>query len=373
MTDKERLDMIEKARFHIFLKHPFLGYALQHYEISLRDDIQTAATDGISIFFSRSYLDTLSFHETIFVLLHELLHIVLNHIYRKGKRDHLKFNVACDIVINDMIKHYGFDEGNIKPIFGKAFQVNGLVQSAEVIYDKLPKLIDVTILDSHILWDDENKEATIKIKSIIDKAEKEGYSLGLGHRIEREIKTIKSKPVKTLKDVLEPILEAYVKDYTYDRTDRRFSDVLLPDYYDSYQVLKNIWFLVDVSGSMDKNDISAIYGNLLYLIKSYDEIKADVSFFSTEVTKPISFHNVETLKHAFNHIQSTGGTDFRCIFEALEIHYKYDKPIALVIITDGYGNFPEKKKHPVKVIWGITSEHDKAPFGETIYIKGGNK
>jgi predicted metal-dependent peptidase len=124
---------------------------------------------------------------------------------------------------------------------------------------------------------------------------------------------------------------------------------------------------------MNKDEIAAIYGKLQHLIKQYEEIKADVSFFSTEVTNPQSFHNLNTLKKAFNHIKSTGGTDFRCIFRGLDTYYKHDRPILLVIITDGYGKFPDSNKHQVNVIWGMTSNDVKAPFGETIHLKGGNQ
>lgn len=65
--------------------------------------IDTMATDGKRIFYSPSFIDTLTLGEVKGVLCHEIMHISNGHNLRRGSRDPHLWNVACDYAINPLI------------------------------------------------------------------------------------------------------------------------------------------------------------------------------------------------------------------------------------------------------------------------------
>jgi|GEM_PF-722088 len=67
------------------------------------------------------------------VLVHEILHVVLEHHQRKGERDHMLWNVACDYVINNWLEQMGV---GMRPE-GVLFNPKYKGRDAESIYDEL--------------------------------------------------------------------------------------------------------------------------------------------------------------------------------------------------------------------------------------------
>jgi predicted metal-dependent peptidase len=55
------------------------------------------------VYYNPSFINTLSIKQRRFALMHEIMHIVYLTHERKGSRDHAKWNVATDIVINDVL------------------------------------------------------------------------------------------------------------------------------------------------------------------------------------------------------------------------------------------------------------------------------
>ena len=47
---------INDSRMKIFMRDPFLGYILQHFDIIIDDSIETAQTDGRTISMGESFL-----------------------------------------------------------------------------------------------------------------------------------------------------------------------------------------------------------------------------------------------------------------------------------------------------------------------------
>ena len=91
------------SRMRLLNNHGFFGLLLMRIVFSLSDHIDTACTDGVRITFNPDFLNTLTDSELDFVLMHEILHVVLHHCMRNGKRQHERFNIACDIVVNSII------------------------------------------------------------------------------------------------------------------------------------------------------------------------------------------------------------------------------------------------------------------------------
>ena len=96
-------------RFHIansrlLEKHPFYAVLLLRMKYSLDEHCETAYTDGERIAFNPDFMDSLDDGELDFVLMHEVMHVVLDHCGRtKDDYDPQLFNIACDIVVNSNI------------------------------------------------------------------------------------------------------------------------------------------------------------------------------------------------------------------------------------------------------------------------------
>ena len=106
LSDEEKRKYIRRlllSRMRILSKHGFYGILLMHMEFALDESLDTAATNGTKIIFGPAFLDSLDDRELDFIMMHEILHVVLQHCTRREKRDSEIFNIACDIVVNSTI------------------------------------------------------------------------------------------------------------------------------------------------------------------------------------------------------------------------------------------------------------------------------
>jgi predicted metal-dependent peptidase len=357
---------IINARLEIVSRFPFLGFVLQHYDIIMNEDINTAATDGRMIYFSNKFLEGLSHEETIFVLLHELLHIILLHPLRKGNRNLKKFNVACDIVINDILISYGLSSGRLPIIKGEQFEINGVKHTAEDIYNMLPIEIEYLSFDDHTLWEKFTEDS---IKNHLDYVLKKAANKNLKDIFSRRlnIDNHQYNPKVNWRKVLQKYLKLIKSDYNFERLDKRFRDVLIPDISTQDTILSDIWICIDVSGSMIDSMIEQVFKETIHMINSVQHIDTKVSFFSTEVTQPRRVRHVKDMIALKDKIETTGGTSFQVIFESIDKMFKTSKPKLIIIMTDGFAEIKPSFQPEMPVLW-ILSEDGEMPFGECVYI-----
>ena len=134
-----------RSRLRLLTTNGFYGLLLMHMRFALDDSFETAATDGKRILFSPAFLEGLNERELDFVLMHEILHVVLEHCFRGGDRDHDLFNIACDIVVNSniLLSNGGdIDSITVRSIGGEAMHLTpdgkeGAYYTAEEVYAML--------------------------------------------------------------------------------------------------------------------------------------------------------------------------------------------------------------------------------------------
>ena len=100
---KEYIKRILISRMRILCNNGFYGLLLMHMDFSLDENCRTVATDGKRIVFSPDFLDKLNDAELDFVMMHEIIHVVLQHCLRRDNRNEEHFDKACDIVVNSNI------------------------------------------------------------------------------------------------------------------------------------------------------------------------------------------------------------------------------------------------------------------------------
>lgn len=357
-------EMLINARMQILCDNPFLGYLLQNITMEEHHDIPTAATDGYKIMFNRVFMENLTQRDFIFIILHELLHIILSHPARGYQKDNHRFNVACDIVINDILDKFDYGCDQLTPIYGHIYDIDGLDNTAESIYEILPQEIKQPTLDFHTFWRTLSSSERDHLSHII----KTGIQSYPGSQIIQSLHgIIKETSHYNWKSVLAMFLTKNRQDYTYQRCDKRYTDILLPDYI-ADETLQNVWLIMDVSGSM-YHVLDEVMSQVLDIVKQHRGLDVDLSFFSTIVTKPIRIKSTRDYQEAIHRIRTTGGTRFDIIFDAINTHYKGQKPYAIIILTDGYAQFPSHNPCVnIPILWGITNEKVIPPFGKVIRI-----
>lgn len=96
------LEQLAQDRQQLLLRWPFVGGVIMRMElVPVRDDrLDTACTDGDSIFVDIDFYSKLTKDERLFVLAHEVWHSVLLHFARRQNRDRCLFNIAADLEIH---------------------------------------------------------------------------------------------------------------------------------------------------------------------------------------------------------------------------------------------------------------------------------
>lgn len=156
-------------------------------------------------------------------------------------------------------------------------------------------------------------------------------------------------------------------DYTFTPPDKRYGggDLFLPAYNEVDEDLKNILFLFDTSSSMKIEVISRVFAevkNITYQFRA--NMRGFVGSFDTKVYGITEFNDVSDLNNM--KMEGGGGTDFRCIYEYIKDNVKDIEFKAIVILTDGYGEYPYIwETMDIPTIW-VTVGNIKPPFGKVV-------
>lgn len=380
---KTALRLID-IRTEILSQYPFFGRLLMRLSFGFAD-CETAYTDMKRIVFSPDFADKLNDEQLTFIVLHELMHCVLKHCVRGKGKIHLIYNIACDIVVNSII----LEAMNLKdimildePVMHTVPDGNeGRNYSAEAVYEMLLEDIDKnfqkrfgkSFSDNHDVWEKiaDGMLAEALWDTYIDKVSKAvGGGSGIPSSIVRVIGNINHQSKISWKQVLHDFIQNVHSDYVFTPPDKRYSgELLLPSFQENMygSKIENIWFAVDTSASISSSAISEAFEEIKDAIEQIDNVEGYVSFFDCEITEPVPFDSVDDI-NAMKPIGG-GGTSFDIIFECLAEKFEYELPKVIVIITDGYAEFPnESASLGVPIIWLIVGSEVEPPWGERVFI-----
>ncbi len=415
------------TRMWILLKQGFYGLMLMHMRFSLDDTVETAATDGEQILFSPAFLDELSDSELEFILMHEIMHIVLEHCSRTGDRDSELFNIACDIVVNsNILQSNGM---NIQSITLRAYGESmhkapdgkeGFEYTAEQVYDMLMKqakrksggrntrkqdggsgrsaLPDGQMPgsgnsgsgaqqggggfhDDHSKWGqtDErtrNLRRDIWRKRLSDACEaisvressKDCGGIPIG--AQRLLQKL-HHPRTDWRTVLQDFVQEEITDYSFMPPDRRMDDCpfFLPDFNEKDDFAADILFMIDTSGSMSDDMIAAAYSEIKGAIDQFNgRLAGWLGFFDAEVVPPKPFADEEEFRAI--RPEGGGGTRFDIIFDYVREQMQEQLPVSIIILTDGYAPFPEESEAiGIPVLWLLNNNEVKPPWGRVARIQ----
>lgn len=169
------------------------------------------------------------------------------------------------------------------------------------------------------------------------------------------------------RSMLDRFVQEERNDYSFTPPDRRLQDLdfYLPDYNVFHETVKDVFFMVDTSGSVTDEMLAMAYDEIRQAIEQFNGmLTGTVAFFDIRVYSPTPFCGVRDIRKLRPH--GGGGTDYHSIFKYMK--RLENTPSSLVVITDGEGDYPdEAEADNIPVLWLITGER-KAPWGRYIRI-----
>lgn len=362
--------MIKKALATIYLKHPFFASWLTKLPIEEVDipSVDTFATDGKRIMYNRKYAESLDRNDTIFVLLHEVLHIMFLHHTRRHARKPKLWNIACDYAINRVLYDMDFKIRQNILLDNKYKDM-----SAEQIYEQLKKegKEDMEMPQGYDIGsfeepknEQERLEAESKSKENLAEATvfaKNTSSMPSG--LERYVKDL-LKPKVNWRDHIVRFVSDYSKyDYTWKMPNPRYlsSGLYLPSFDQDKTLVVAV--AIDTSGSVNEGEIRLYLSEIAGLFMTFSSIECHVIACDSRVayTAELDEFDIKQIK-----FKGGGGTSFIPPFEWLE--EKDIQPNCLIYFTDGWcSSFADRPEYPV--LWLISSEYNfQPPYGEVIKL-----
>ena len=357
---------LAKAKTNLVLGHPFVGSIALNLPYVIDQNIPTAATNGKCIKFNPDFVDTLNDEELTFLVAHECFHPMLEHNFRRGERNHRKWNQAGDYVINQLLTDEKIGKMPKQGLLNKSIYDQG-GGTTDGIYGILPDSDDE---GDDPLDDCEDGEGTpaekeqqkaewkVKVAQAAQAAKMMGkLSANLARLVDEVL-----QPKVDWRDVLRRFVEKAKNDErSFARPNRRFvqQGLYLPTV--SGEVMGEIAFCIDMSGSIDQATANQFAAEIRRVYEDCKPTKIHMIFFSHEVCA----YDVLTSGDEFKfEPRGGGGTAFSPCFKYMEDNEI--NPVACVFLTDlccdDFGSPPD---YPV--LW-VSTEKGEAPFGEVVLM-----
>jgi predicted metal-dependent peptidase len=429
---------IVKANIHLLLNEPFFGNLVSRLDLELCDDksnswCQTAATDGNKLYFNRDFVKSLSPKELLFVLGHEVLHCLYDHLGRRQGRDPKLWNYANDYIVNYTLKQHKLGEMPAHGLYDERFNDD---LSSEEVYAILKKntselemqlKLGKKLLDQHLEASadgngdedsdgnsgdqqggsgdeqgdgdggegDDDGTQTVRVsvtgkdgppkltKKELDQVRNKIKAAAIQAMQAAGAGSVPESIRRKLQDLIEPkmdwraLLDSHIRsamrdDFTFQRMSRRdFAGGFLLPAQDVLEVVE-VDIAIDVSGSMSDEMVRDIFSEVKGIMETFPDFKLRVMQFDTKVHwfKEFTPHNLDEIFEIER--EASGGTMFECVWE----HMKQNDvlPHRLVFFTDGYpcGTWGDSNYcDTLFVIHGTTKI--VAPWGMTAYYEAPEK
>lgn len=98
---------IESIKRKLLVKYPFFGSVVANSNFIAEPAVETAGTDGKTIYYNPNFIESITDEEQTFIFAHEICHIAFDHIFRSEGKDKDLWNIATDSVVNAFLKQDG--------------------------------------------------------------------------------------------------------------------------------------------------------------------------------------------------------------------------------------------------------------------------
>jgi len=399
-------DRVIVARVGLLLRHPFFGNMATRMRVQNCDDwCPTAATDGRNLYYNTQFFNMLSNKQIEFVIAHEILHCVFDHITRRDDRDAMIYNIACDYLVNNLLVRDKIGERVDQVQIFQDFKYDGW--TSEEVYDDIKDKYDDEqlealgqLLDEHVDWEKDGdqegqapgqgegagkgkkksnrpKYTKEELKKIRDEIKESmitsAQSAGAGNtpgEIARMIKEL-TEPKMNWRELLRQQIQSTIKsDFTFSRPSRKgwHTGAILPGM--NFMDTIDICIGIDMSGSIGNQQAQDFLGEVKGIMDEYKDYKIKLWCFDTDVYNEEDFSADGGQDLMDYEIIGGGGTDF-------DANWTYMKqndiqPKKFIMFTDGYPFGSWGDEDYCDTIFVIHSHRDKnlqAPFGMTAHYE----
>ena len=376
-------EIVSKCKIQVRQECQFFGALMLFASIKTSNKVDTAATDGKDIFFNENFLNKLTSSEQNALMLHEVLHMALLHVQRRQSRDPHIWNIAADIVVNDLI------------IRNTKFKL-----PKDAIIDQQYSDKSVEFIYECLLKNNKYKKYSLKISDIANQSkEDQSKQQSLSQQELQDIESYWKDKIQVLKSsnlsmeessgqgslpagmsveidvVLEPEVDwrhalwKYVgkTPADFDDLDRRF---LYKGLYLEGLLTEalEVSVCIDTSGSISNKLLDQFLGELKGILSSYPHVKCDLFFADAQIDGPHEISSINELPP----VSGFGGTSFVPFFNYLEKNNNnlLGSHKVSIYFTDGYGDFPatEPKDPTMWLVCKDGLETNRFPFGEVVRI-----
>ena len=399
---KEVYDRIIIARVGLLLRHPFFGNMATRLRIVAADEwCGTAAVDGKFMYFNTQFFNALTNKEIEFVIAHEILHCVFDHLGRRtwqGRELHaLLSNIAQDYIINNLLvrdriganpsivqcyQDFKYSKWTSEEVYDDLFEK--VKKQGQDILDKLGEL-----LDEHLELDgdkgeegNDGKPGAGRPKYSKDELEqirndvKDGMmqaaqSAGAGNtpaEVQRLIKDL-TEPKMNWRELIRQEIKSIIShDYTFINPNRKsqMTGAILPgmNVLDTIDVVMSM----DMSGSIGDVQAKDMISEVKGVMEEFTGYKIKLWCFDTKVYNEQDFSSDGAEDLLDYEVMGGGGTDFMANWTYMKQHDI--QPKKFIMFTDGYPWDSWGDPDYCDTLFIIHDHADKnleAPFGLTAH------
>jgi predicted metal-dependent peptidase len=403
-VDAAAREKLITARIGLLLRAPFFGNLATRMNLINADDwCPTAATDGRRFYYNSEFVNSLPLKQLEFLVGHEVLHAVYDHMGRRGNRDPKLWNIADDYCVNwDLVEQR---VGDKIPIALYDAKYKGM--SAEEVYDDLYENADKIniddlmkrLLDEHLdgegedgesedgdgdvnkpgngrprMSEEEKKEIRDEIKEAVLASAQASGAGNIPGGVKRMIKEL-TEPVMDWRELLQQQIQSTIKsDFTWARPSRRswHMDAVMPGMKPGEQI--DVVIGIDTSGSITDKDLKVFLSEIKGIMEAYDEYKITVMGWDTEVNNVATFTSDNLDDISTFEPGGGGGTEPHCVWKYLQDNDI--EPKKLIMFTDYcfFGWSPAEVEQYCDTVWIIKGNKSAEPeFGVYAHYEDADK
>ncbi len=384
-TAKQKLG---EAKARLLLNSPYFGTLASRLEPDINEDIPGFLSNGLKLEYNPDYLETLDENECEFMLANGAMHAALVHERRKNGRMGWLWQLATDHAINAMLVQNGFSlppQVNYDPRFDGMY--------AEAIYAQLKDEIqneefnddeqnDTGFNENNQQrrnelnnaegdHDPDKKRPQMEVENVVDETLFEHFERAVRERMQRQGETPAGlerfflrhlAPQIDWRSELSHALNRHLRsDYALMPPSKKllYEHIYLPS---ATSNTLDLVIAVDSSGSVDEILLGRFIAEVESLLETFGDYRIELLVCDAKIRSHRQFYPGEPVDFI---LKGGGGTDFRPVFEWIDLH----APTAplLLYFTDLDGRFPDTEPF-IDTVWITTEREKEVPFGESIFL-----
>lgn len=390
-------ELLARARQDLMKSQPFFASLVKNLNFVEKEDIPTAAIDRYgNVYYNPEFMHTdrgafMLPRHALGVLLHEVLHVALRGHERQSGRDDKKWNIAQDLIINNIVKKNGFElpdmiDDEMIPEDGvtelpDVGEVNVEEHSSESLYEIVDEAYDgddmpISSFDEGVIGEEGDDEAPaagdlqeedIDWKREMSKAEQRAKERGeMPGGMDDRIDNAREGEVDYREIIQKKVSKAIPHDFTYQRPNKKYFST---GYYFPSTIQEDsvdVTVALDTSGSISDENLEEFLGEIVQLVTQFDAVDLKIIQHDADVQMVEEYDNADQRDFGDMMVKGRGGTDHVPVFEEI------DSPEVLVCFTDGKTSVPEEPPSDIttnNIIWVINNYQvgrERLPYGRIV-------